>query len=50
LKSLKDLINLSNLDQLNTIFAELIATGEARQAIIDSIKVLFEEAKIILNA
>lgn len=50
LKSLKDLMDLSNLDQLNTILAELITSGEARQAIIDSIKVLFEEAKSILNA
>jgi hypothetical protein len=50
LQSLKDLINLSNLDQLNIILADLIATGDARQTIIDAIKVLFEEAKAILNA
>jgi hypothetical protein len=50
LKSLKDSIDLSSLDQLNTILAELIANGETRHAIIDSIKVLFEEAKAILNA
>jgi hypothetical protein len=50
LKSLKDSIDLINLDQLNIILAELIATGETRHAIIDSIKVLFEEAKAILNA
>lgn len=50
LQSLKDLIDLSNLDQLNTILVDLIATGESRQTIIDAIKVLFEEAKAILNA
>jgi hypothetical protein len=50
LQSLKDLINLSNLDQLNIILADLIATGDDRQTIIDAIKVLFEEAKAILNA
>jgi hypothetical protein len=50
LQSLKDLINLSNLDQLNIILTDLIATGDARQTIIDAIKVLFEEAKAILNA
>jgi hypothetical protein len=49
LQSLKDLINLSNLDQLNIILADLIANGDARQTIIDAIKVLFEEAKAILN-
>jgi hypothetical protein len=50
LQSLKDLIDLSNLDQLNIILADLIASGDARQTIIDAIKVLFEEAKAILNA
>jgi hypothetical protein len=50
LQSLKDLVNLSNLDQLNIILADLIATGDDRQTIIDAIKVLFEEAKAILNA
>jgi hypothetical protein len=50
LQSLKDLINLSNLDQLNTILTDLIASLDARQTIIDAIKVLFEEAKAILNA
>lgn len=50
LQSLKDLIDFSNLDQLNTILVDLIATGESRQTIIDAIKVLFEEAKAILNA
>jgi hypothetical protein len=50
LQSLKDLINLSNLDQLNTILTDLIASLDARQTIIDAIKVLFEEAKVILNA
>jgi hypothetical protein len=50
LQSIKDLINITNLDQLNIILADLIATGDARQTIIDAIKVLFEEAKAILNA
>ena len=50
LQSLKDLIDITNLDQLNTILADLIASLDARQSIIDAINVLFEEAKAILNA
>lgn len=50
LESLKGLINISNLDQLNSILADLIASVDARQTIIDSITALFEEAKAILNA
>jgi hypothetical protein len=50
LQSLKDLVNLSNLDQFNIILAGLIATGNDRQTIIAAIKVLFEEAKAILEA
>jgi hypothetical protein len=50
LQSLKDLIDITNLDQLNTILADLIASGNARQTMINTINVLFEEAKAILNA
>ena len=50
LGSLKDLIDFTNLTQLNVILADLIASNESRQVILDAIQILFEQAKVILEA
>jgi FtsZ-binding cell division protein ZapB len=50
LQSLKGKIQLANLSQVNIILAELIASAEARQDLIESIQLLFVEANAILQA
>ena len=49
-QSLKGMIQLANLNQVNIILAELIASAEARQDLIESIQLLFVEANAILQA
>jgi hypothetical protein len=49
-QSLKGMIQLANLSQVNIILAELIASAEARQDLIESIQILFVEANTILQA
>jgi hypothetical protein len=50
LESLRDLIDINNLTQLNVILADLIVSAEARQVILTTIQDLFEEAITILQA
>jgi hypothetical protein len=50
LESLRDLIDINNLTQLNVILADLIVSAEARQVILAAIQDLFVEANTILQA